>query len=115
MGPKETKLDAVQRIRVRALGDSAEGWCTMTGDALKACVPYYKSLQEVSLRAEKTSDEEGETVRQLSRNEISELVEGPVEGPADALWVKLRAEEDGACGWTRVRSKAAEGSGNASA
>jgi len=104
LGPKETKLDPVQRIRVRTLGDSTEGWCTMQGDAMKPCVPYYKCLREVSLRVDKTSEEEGEAVRQLKKDEILELAEGPVEGPADALWVKVRAEEDGACGWTRIRS-----------
>jgi len=99
---KEAKSDVVQRVKVRALGDSTEGWFTLKADlAHRPCVPYFRCVKEVPLREAK--DGTASEVRNAVKGEILELAAGPEEGPEGAVWAQLRAEKDGAIGWASIR------------
>merc|ERR1712232_1374394 len=48
-GPKEEKFTPVNRMKVRAAGDSAVGWLTVTGDNVRAWKPFYKYVKASAL------------------------------------------------------------------
>jgi len=87
-GPREAKVETVHRLRCKAVGDGKEGWCTLRPGLLLPGAKQYISLRAVALR--ETKAEDGKEVRSLEVGEELELLEGPVEGPGDALWIKVK-------------------------
>jgi len=99
-GPKEEKLEALNRAKVRTSGDGATGWISVKSDNVKKWTPSYKFLKAGSLYAAKGSTEG--VVREATVGEVLELQEGPVE--VDGLmWLKGQMKKDGALGWTPIK------------
>jgi len=60
-----------------------------------------EKLKPVQLKSVRTWSDE---VRSLAQDEILELMEGPVQDEGE-MWIKVRAENDGATGWVLIRDQ----------
>lgn len=108
-GPIEDGNSGVQRIRVSAAKDKAEGWVTVKGNAGSVyCEETGKNFnvtKEVALQKSFASDS-AETVRTLAVGEALELLEEPREEKTEAITrVKGRAISDGKIGWLSMKGK----------
>eukprot|EP00929_Paragymnodinium_shiwhaense_P000255 TRINITY_DN1004_c0_g1_i4.p1 TRINITY_DN1004_c0_g1~~TRINITY_DN1004_c0_g1_i4.p1 ORF type:complete len:1725 (-),score=879.13 TRINITY_DN1004_c0_g1_i4:177-5351(-) len=103
-GPKEEKAQPVKRIKVCALNDKAVGWISKTDAVVKKWNPVYKCLAPTPLQIARSSaaSEGTDAVRELTKGESLELLEGPVKEDTE-IRMKLKATKDGATGWATVR------------
>eukprot|EP00811_Abedinium_folium_P036277 NODE_8_length_4602_cov_14.880894.p1 GENE.NODE_8_length_4602_cov_14.880894~~NODE_8_length_4602_cov_14.880894.p1 ORF type:complete len:1434 (-),score=594.45 NODE_8_length_4602_cov_14.880894:300-3986(-) len=108
-GPREDAEKQLERVRGRALRDDATGWVTVQGNQgtpfLKHTMkPYLWCTREHALHEK--ADEKSATIRQLQRDELLELLEGPREQAAEpALLLRGCASKDGVIGWITLRDK----------
>jgi hypothetical protein len=103
-GPKEEKPAIVQRLRGRALKDGTEGWLTWRLDSMKPWSAAYACLEPAPLHNAQV-EEGAAVVRQISKGEEVEYIDGPNED-GKVVRMKFRALKDGAIGWSSVRSAA---------
>lgn len=107
-GPTEDGNSGVQRIKVLATKDKAEGWVTTKGNAgsvyAEETGKNYNVTKEIALQ-NKFPSGSAETLRPLVVGETLELLDGPKEEKSDALLrVKGRALSDGKVGWLSMKS-----------
>lgn len=107
-GPLDDGKSGVQRIRVSAVKDQAEGWVTVKGNAgsvyCEETGKNYNVTKEVSLQ--KTFSSKSDGVRALAVGEVLELLEDPREEKSEAVVrVKGRAINDGKVGWLNMKTK----------
>lgn len=100
-GPKVEVLKLAARVRVRVLGDGAQGWVTLHADTVQAWMPVYRCLMVTPLHVARDPTE-GDVIRDLVRDEKVEFLEGPVEC-GEAMRMRGRAEKDGVVGWMTLR------------
>merc|ERR1712050_789004 len=89
------------------MGDGAEGWVTVRGNAGSTYAEesgrQFVVCRAIPLQSEFSSDG-GEIVRMLAEEEVIEVLEGPQEEEAEALMrVRTRAIDDGKSGWVTLR------------
>jgi len=101
-GPKAERVEPAVRVRGRALSDAAEGWITLKADTVRSWTPHYRCLVAGPLHKE-LKVEGAETVREIAKGELVELLEGPQEDGA-VMRIKCRAEKDDAVGWITLRN-----------
>jgi len=106
-GPIEDGKSGVQRIRVSAMKDKAEGWVTVKGNAgsvyCEETGKTYNITKEVVLQKSFQSD--SAEVRVLAVGEAIELLEGPKEEKTEpVVRVKGRVVTDGKIGWLSMKS-----------
>jgi hypothetical protein len=108
-GPKTDEGSGLERVRVRALVDSAEGWVSVKGNQGKTFLesvekPFYQCLKDASLESDFDS---GSALKQtLKADEILELVEGPrKESLGSVMRLRGKAVSDGKVGWFTVKDK----------
>jgi len=100
--PKAERVEPSVRVRGRALSDAAEGWITLKADTVRSWSSHYRCL--VAGPMHKEAKEEGaETVREIAKGELVELLDGPQEEGA-VMRMKGRAEKDDAVGWVTLRN-----------
>merc|ERR1712000_479375 len=105
-GPIEDGNSGVQRIRVSATKDKAEGWVTVKGNAgsvyCEETGKSYNVTREVALQ--KSFPSESAEVRMLAAGEAIEFLEGPREEKSEPVMrVKGRAVSDGKIGWLSMK------------
>jgi len=106
-GPREEKSLPAKRIKVCALNDKAVGWITKADSLVKKWQPLYRVAVAVPLQLAKSSSlaaEGSEPVRELSKGEQVELLEGPCKEESEVR-MKCRALKDSAIGWVTVRDE----------
>jgi len=103
-GPKEEKVTEVKRVKGRTLSTPAvEGWMTFAEKSLKPWSPVYKCLASTPL-SETMTIKDGATVRKLEKDELLELLEGPMEETSiNVMRIKGRCKGDGAVGWATIK------------
>eukprot|EP00931_Biecheleriopsis_adriatica_P115047 TRINITY_DN90894_c0_g1_i1.p1 TRINITY_DN90894_c0_g1~~TRINITY_DN90894_c0_g1_i1.p1 ORF type:complete len:2039 (+),score=681.28 TRINITY_DN90894_c0_g1_i1:31-6147(+) len=101
-GPKEEALPVEVRAKVRATSDGAIGWVPLRGSSVKRWTPAYRCLSAIALHSSrKPPSEESGTIRQVAKDEVLELIDGPVE-EAGEMRMKAKAKKDGAIGWVSI-------------
>jgi len=68
---------------------------------LKAWSPYYKCSRATPIH-DAFNAKEAKVIRQLEINEVTELLEGPLEESKEQR-MKVRAEKDGTVGWVTFK------------
>jgi len=107
-GPKDEKVAAVSRVKVRALMDGSIGWVTFRQEGLKPWGPFYTC--KTSIVMQKSQLVSGaEEVRRIKEGEVVEVLDGPVEdADAGVMRIRARAEKNGDEGWITIRDKDTE-------
>jgi len=108
-GPIEDGNSGVQRIKVSAVKDKAEGWVTVKGNAgsvyCEETGKTYTVTKEVVLQKVFAS-ESAEDIRTLAVDESLEVLEDPREEKSEAvIRVKGRVTSDGKVGWLTMQGK----------
>jgi len=101
-GPKKEPTPAQVRVKVRAVSDGAIGWLSRKEKNVKLWTPMYRSLAAGTPLHSQQNPEGAEVVRELTKGERLELLEGPVEEGKD-IRMKGKAEKDGAIGWVTLK------------
>eukprot|EP00929_Paragymnodinium_shiwhaense_P000251 TRINITY_DN1004_c0_g1_i12.p1 TRINITY_DN1004_c0_g1~~TRINITY_DN1004_c0_g1_i12.p1 ORF type:complete len:1731 (-),score=878.12 TRINITY_DN1004_c0_g1_i12:335-5527(-) len=103
-GPKEEKAQTLERVKVRALSDSKIGWISRTDALCKRWSPVYRVSQPAPLqKARSPAACEGiEPVRELTKGEALDVVEGPV-CEDGVMRVRGMAVKDGEAGWVTIK------------
>eukprot|EP00929_Paragymnodinium_shiwhaense_P000256 TRINITY_DN1004_c0_g1_i5.p1 TRINITY_DN1004_c0_g1~~TRINITY_DN1004_c0_g1_i5.p1 ORF type:complete len:1783 (-),score=889.31 TRINITY_DN1004_c0_g1_i5:290-5638(-) len=107
-GPIVDEKSELERVRVKSLVDSEEGWMTLKGNQGTAFLkevekPYFSIKMAVSLDAEAKASK---AVRQLSLCEVVELLGGPVtEVAADVERAKVKTAKDNLVGWITLKDQ----------
>jgi len=102
-GPKEEKVESESRIKVRALSDKALGWISEKAAIIKPWNPVYKCTVSTPIKEKRACDDDTKTIRDLTKGELIEHVEGPFFDGEDIV-MKGRAKKDGAMGYIVIKS-----------
>jgi chromosome segregation ATPase len=112
-GPKVDETSSLERVKVKALSDGAEGWMTTKGNQGKVFLekaekPLYACGKDAPLGKEvKTGSEP--PIRTLKAEEIVEILEGPcTETLQPAKRVKVKASSDGKIGYVTITDQHGE-------
>merc|ERR1711972_1063357 len=98
--------EIVERIRGRALKDSAEGWLTLKDVTLKPWTPQYKCVAPTAIQ-EAVSVKTSNTIREAKVGEWIEHLEGPEEDTETGTTrIRGRSESDGVTGWITIHDPA---------
>jgi len=106
-GPKNDEASGLERVKVRALVDGAEGWVSVKGNQGKIFLietekPFFQCLKDIALEKDFVTDS-GE-VRAVKADEVLELLEGPrKETLGSVMRLRGKAVVDGKVGWVRCR------------
>jgi len=101
-GPKDEKLPAVERAKIRTSKDVV-GWVTVKSGIIARWSPNYRFTEDGSLYGGKGLKEV--VVREAEKGEKTELLDGPVEVDGE-MWMKCSMKKDGAVGWVPMKDKA---------
>jgi len=102
-GPISEKVDAVERLKARALADNQIGWVTMSRKSLQSWHPSYKCLAQTIMQDSQTM-KGASTVRKIEVGEMVQVLDGPVKDAENNIMrIRARADSDGAEGWITIR------------
>lgn len=108
-GPKADEASGLDRMKVRALMDSVEGWVSVKGNQGKVFLesvekPFYQCLKDLPI--EKDFDSGSAVTRTVKADEVLELIEGPRKETLGSLMrIKGKAVSDGKIGWFTMKGK----------
>jgi len=108
-GPKKDEASGLERVKVRALTDSSEGWVSVKGNQGKIFLtevekPFFQCLKDSAL--EKDFGSGSVEMNTVKADEVLELLEGPrKEALGSALRCKGKAVSDGKVGWFTMKDK----------
>jgi len=108
-GPVEEKEANITRVKGRCLKDDQEGWVTVKGNAgttyASPSTTHYKVIREV--RLQKTfASETAEAVRELQKDEMVQVLEGPNEEPfPPEVRIRGKGLRDGTVGWITLKGE----------
>lgn len=114
-GPVEDTETGVSRVRGRALRDGVTGWVSVKGNQgtpfLKPSEKPFMCVAATGQELQETLDVSAPTVKQLQRDEVLELLEGPRQDtPPSQLVLRGAASSDSAEGWITLRDSAGDAS-----
>jgi len=98
------KVEDMERIKVRAVNDNAVGWITKRAEAVKSWSPTYKITIPTAVQDTRAVTDSTKTLRDLSKGEMLEYLEGPVE-EGKTMRLKGRTKKDGIIGWVTFRGE----------
>jgi len=108
-GPVEEKEANVTRVKGKCAKDDQEGWVTVKGNAgttyASPSTKHFKVIREVRLQ-NKFASETAEAVRELQKDELVQVLEGPSEEPfPPEVRIKGKALRDGTVGWITLKGE----------
>jgi hypothetical protein len=109
-GPKVDEKSGLERVRVKALKDGAEGWVSVKGNQGKVFLsdtekPFYACMKDVVLEKDFKTNSQN-SVRTLKADEVVELIEGPCqETLGSSMRLKGKATLDGKIGWFTMKDQ----------
>jgi len=108
-GPKDDTEAQEKRVRGRALRDGTSGWVTLKGSQGTFLKPREKPFLWVTREAAmlKDFDDKSPTIKELQRDEVLELLEGPrEEASSSEVYLKASTCKETATGWAILRDLA---------
>merc|ERR1711957_1141656 len=103
-GPKEEKVEAENRIKVRAVSDKAIGWISDKPSIVKTWAPLYKVAMPTSIRDTRGSTEVTKVLKELARGDLLEHVEGPFFEEKEIV-MKCKTKKGGTVGWVTLKGE----------
>jgi len=109
-GPKLDEKSGLNRVKVKALKDGAEGWISVKGNQGKVFLaetekPLYACVSDAVLEKEFQSDK-ANSVRTVKADEVLELIEGPrQEVLGSVMRLRGKASSDGKVGWFTMKDQ----------
>jgi len=108
-GPRKESMPSASRIRVKAVSDDAQGWCTVT-DKRGASISELSKTHYTCTSSVAMTDEldikNSNVVKKLPVGELLLLLEGPTEESAGISRIKVRSAVDNKEGWLTVKGNA---------
>lgn len=108
-GPMKDEGSGLERVRVKAMSDAAEGWVTVKGNQGKLFLeetpkPFLVAIKDVPLESDFGSGSAQQSV--IKAEEVLELVEGPrKETLGSVMRLRGKAVKDGKTGWLTMKDK----------
>jgi len=109
-GPVEEKEANIIRVKGKCAKDDQEGWVTVKGNAgttyASPSSKHYKVIREVRLQKKFASETAAEPIRELQKDEVVQVLEGPNEElfPPEVR-IKGKAMRDGTVGWITLKGE----------
>jgi len=103
-GPKAETKQGANRVRGRVLGDSAEGWFTLSKRNVQPWSPHYMCKTTVNLESDVETSDSAESVCFVEMGEVLEALECPVRDKNGVMRVKLRSPS-GKVGFTTIKNE----------
>jgi hypothetical protein len=109
-GPAKDEKSGLDRVRVKALTDGAEGWISVKGNQGKTFMEkteklFFSCVRDAPLAKDFKSSSEA-PVRVLKAEEVVELIEGPrSEILSNASRARVKASSDNKTGWVTIKDQ----------